>query len=111
MSVASTDAAVCQEGAGSYFSWLFRGRSSKKRYNVSRRVKKPGAAANNNHIYRQTRYRHIAENSRNSAVIPTKIAKRTSTASSYNVSGAFIKELYFRFGTLILSTNSRLVRC
>ena len=79
---------VYQDGTGSYFSWLHLFGRSKRRYNVSRRKKKPGTNGNgvhnNNHIYRQTRYRHIAE-SRNSAVIPTKISKRTSTASTYNV--------------------------
>ena len=54
------------------------------RYNVSRR-KKGGSVRPGNPQYRQTRYRHIAE-SRNSAVIPTRIAKRASTASTYTVS-------------------------
>ena len=65
---------------------------------MSRRVKKPRAGTGNgtghvsgpgnNNIYRQTRYQHIATG-RNSAVIPTKISKRASTASTYNVSQQF----------------------
>ena len=74
---------VYQDGTGSYFSWLHLLGKSKRRYNVSRR-KRPDRG-NKTNLYRQTRYRHIAE-SRNSAVIPTKIAKRASTASTYNVS-------------------------
>ena len=76
---------VYQDGTGSYFSWLHLFGKSKRRYNVSRRKKPRGQVqGTNNNIYRQTRYRHIAE-SRNSAVIPVKIAKRSSTASTYNV--------------------------
>jgi len=75
---------VYQDGTGSYFSWLHLFGKSKRRYNVSRRKKPRGQVqGTNNNIYRQTRYRHIAE-SRNSAVIPVKIAKRSSTASTYN---------------------------
>ena len=81
---------VYQDGTGSYFSWMHLFGRNKRRYNVSRRKKTRGGNVSgtnntNNNIYRQTRYRHIAE-SRNSAVIPTKIAKRSSTASTYNVS-------------------------
>ena len=69
-------------------SWLHLfGKSKKQSYKVSRR-KKPSSSSRSpgrTQQYRQTRYRHIAE-SRNSAVIPTKIAKRSSTASTYNVS-------------------------
>jgi len=75
---------VYQDGTGSYFSWLHLFGKSKRRYNVSRRKKPRGQVqGTNNNIYRQTRYRHIAE-SRNSSVIPVKIAKRSSTASTYN---------------------------
>jgi len=73
---------VYKEGSASYFSWLhLLGRSS-KRYTVT----EPGRAkAGAGPVYRQnTRYRHIADNSRNSAVIPTRIAKRASTASNFN---------------------------
>ena len=68
-------------------SWLHLfGKSKKQSYKVSRR-KKPSSTRSpaRTQQYRQTRYRHIAE-SRNSAVIPTRIAKRSSTASTYNVS-------------------------
>lgn len=78
---------VYQEHRGSYFSWLhLLGRSS-KRYNVSAgRKYRSSLQTNNNTVYRQnTRYKHIADNSRNSAVIPTKIAKRSSTASTMGV--------------------------
>ena len=96
-----------QEGTGSYFSWLHLFNRSKRRYNVSRRVKKPRAGTGNgtghvsgpgnNNIYRQTRYQHIATG-RNSAVIPTKISKRASTASTYNVSQKlFTDENFFFF--------------
>jgi len=73
------------EESGSYFSWLhLLGRSS-KRYNVSP-SKKHRNNNNNTSLYRQnTRYRHIPDNSRNSAVIPTKISKRSSTASTFAV--------------------------
>ena len=76
---------VYQDGTGSYFSWLHLFGKSKRRYNVSRR-KNPNRGPKTAQ-YRQTRYRHIAE-SRNSAVIPTRIAKRASTASTFNVSQA-----------------------
>jgi hypothetical protein len=73
---------VYEDGTGFYFSWLHLLGRSKRRYKVSTR-KKP-KNTNNNNIYRQSRYRHIAE-SRSSAVIPTKISKRSSTASSFQV--------------------------
>ena len=99
-----------QDGTGSYFSWLHLFNRSKRRYNVSRRVKKPSREAGNgaghvsgprnNNIYRQTRYQHIAT-SRNSAVIPTKISKRASTASTYNVSQHFLRKMI----TIITNNN------
>ena len=100
-----------QDGTGSYFSWLHLFNRSKRRYNVSRRVKKPRAGTGNgtghvsgpgnNNIYRQTRYQHIATG-RNSAVIPTKISKRASTASTYNVSQRFPTKKRF----LLAPTNT-----
>ena len=67
-------------------SWLHLfGKSKKQSYKVSRRKKPSSSNPGRTQQYRQTRYRHIAE-SRNSAVIPTRIAKRSSTASTYNVS-------------------------
>ena len=73
---------VYEDGTGFYFSWLHLLGRNKRRYKVSTR-KKP-KNTNNNNIYRQSRYRHIAE-SRSSAVITTKISKRSSTASSFQV--------------------------
>jgi len=74
------------EESGSYFSWLhLLGRSS-KRYNVAPSKDPTQQHNNNNSVYRHnTRYRHIPDNSRNSAVIPTKISKRSSTASTITV--------------------------
>jgi len=73
---------VYEDGTGFYFSWLHLLGRSKRSYKVSTRKKNKNN--NNNNIYRQSRYRHIAE-SRSSAVIPTKISKRSSTASSFQV--------------------------
>ena len=67
------------------FSWLHLFGKSKRRYKVSRRKKQSTRSPARTQQFRQTRYRHIAE-SRNSAVIPTRIAKRSSTASNFNVS-------------------------
>jgi len=76
---------VYEDGTGFYFSWLHLLGRSKRSYKVSTRKKnKNNNSNNNNNIYRQSRYRHIAE-SRSSAVIPTKISKRSSTASSFQV--------------------------
>jgi len=76
---------VYEDGTGFYFSWLHLLGRSKRSYKVSTRNKnKNNKTNNNNNIYRQSRYRHIAE-SRSSAVIPTKISKRSSTASSFQV--------------------------
>jgi len=76
---------VYKESSGSYFNWLHLLNRSSRRYNVSPSKKYRSSLYNNNNtVYRQnTRYRHIADNSRNSAVIPTKISKRTSTASTF----------------------------
>merc|ERR1712037_332789 len=74
---------VYPEEGGSYFSWLHLIGRSSKRYTVTE-PRKQRKANNNNTVYRQnTRYRHIPD-SRNSAVIPTKISKRASTASNFN---------------------------
>ena len=71
-------------------SWLHLfGKSKKQSYKVSRRKKPSSSNPGRTQQYRQTRYRHIAE-SRNSAVIPTRIAKRSSTASTYNVSQLYL---------------------
>jgi len=75
---------VYPEEGGSYFSWLHLIGRSSKRYTVTEPRKQRKPNANNNTVYRQnTRYRHIPD-SRNSAVIPTKISKRASTASNFN---------------------------
>jgi len=74
---------VYPEEGGSYFSWLHLIGRSSKRYTVTE-PRKQRKTNNNNTVYRQnTRYRHIPD-SRNSAVIPTKISKRASTASNFN---------------------------
>merc|ERR1719507_1020704 len=74
---------VYPEEGGSYSSWLHLIGRSSKRYTVTE-PRKQRKANNNNTVYRQnTRYRHIPD-SRNSAVIPTKISKRMSTASNFN---------------------------
>lgn len=70
------------EDSSGYFSWISKLGGKKKRYRVVPR--KPQNPTSQKHIYRQSKYHHIAE-SRNSAVIPVKISKRASTASNYNV--------------------------